>query len=344
MSLPRSASLCALTALLLSACTLFGERVEQVQQVEPAAAVARMASSTSLEERYRCGTVTAVLRQLGDGASLAVNDRSWALRPEPVASGVKRVAVDDERTVLWTKGEAALLEIAGVRQAECRLLSEDKVEFRAVGNEPGWRLDVTARALVLLTDGGDTRIVAPGPLVEARAGLRHYRADSAEGEMSVTVVERLCVDSMSGMPHPAAVELSWQGQTLRGCGGDPADLLVGEAWQVVERGGGSVADPQRMTLVFGSDGRIRGGAACNGYSGDFSLSGEGLRLSPVLATRMACVPSMMEDEQRFLTALAAVTGFAIGADGSLELKSADRVLIRARRAPQPVTPRKNQGN
>ena len=39
----------------------------------------------------------------------------------------------------------------------------------------------------------------------------------------------------------------------------------------------------------------------------------------------------MDREQRFLAALGAVTGFAIGADGSLELKSGERVLMRARR-------------
>ena len=337
MSLSRNATLGVLSALLLSACSLFGERAAEPSVAAPAPAsalapaVARMATSTLLEERYRCGARVATLRQLGDGASLAVDGRSWALRPEPAASGVKRVAVDDERTLLWTKGNAALLEIEGVRQPECTLLSEDRVQFRAVGNEPGWRLDVTARALVLLTDDGDTRIVAPGPLLETRAGLRHYRADSVDGELSATVVERLCVDSMSAMPHPAAVEVSWQGQTLRGCGGEPVELLLGEVWQVVDSEGAGGADLPQMTLAFGSDGRIAGIAACNRYSGAFSLSGEGLRLSQLSTTRMACAPALMDREQRFLAALGAVTGFAIGADGSLELKSGERVLMRARR-------------
>ena len=192
---------------------------------------------------------------------------------------------------------------------------------------------VSGRGLtgVIAQVDGDTRIVAPGPLLEARAGLRHYRADSTQGELSATVVERLCVDSMSAMPHPAAVEVSWQGQTLRGCGGEPMELLLGEAWQVVERAGARVSDAQPMTLVFGSDGRIAGMAACNRYSGAFSLSGEGLRLSQLSTTRMACAPALMDREQRFLAALGAVTGFAIGADGSLELKSGERVLMRARR-------------
>ena len=135
MSLSRNATLGVLSALLLSACSLFGERAAEPSVAAPApalaAAVARMATSTLLEERYRCGARVATLRQLGDGASLAVDGRSWALRPEPAASGVKRVAVDDERTLLWTRGNAALLEIDGVRQPECTLLSEDRVQFRA---------------------------------------------------------------------------------------------------------------------------------------------------------------------------------------------------------------------
>ncbi|WP_341646795.1 META domain-containing protein [Thauera sp. SDU_THAU2] len=335
MSLARKVSACVLSSLSVSACGLFGDKAEtagprEAGPLEPAPAVQRMAAATSQEESWRCGDTVVILRRLGDGASLNAGGRSWALRQEIAASGVKLVAVDDERTVFWSKGDAAMLELAGLSQPECRLVVEDRL-FRAVGNEPSWRLDVTTRALVLLTDWGETRVVAPGPLVEEAGGVRHYRADTLDGELSATVVDRLCVDSMSGMPHPAAVEVSWQGQRLKGCGGDPAQLLQGEPWQVVEIDGRRVGDPQRVTLVFGEGGSLAGIAACNRYQGRYTLSGEGLRLSELGGTKMACEQALMDEEQRFRAALGGVDGFGIAADGSLELKSAERAVVRARR-------------
>ncbi|MCV2218141.1 META domain-containing protein [Thauera sp. Sel9] len=330
MSLARKVSVCVLSSLSVSACGLFGDKAETAGPLEPAPAVQRMAAATSQEESWRCGDTVVILRRLGDGASLNAGGRSWALRQEIAASGVKLVAVDDERTVFWSKGDAAMLELAGVSQPECRLVVEDRL-FRAVGNEPSWRLDVTTRALVLLTDWGETRVVAPGPLVEEAGGVRHYRADTLDGELSATVVDRLCVDSMSGMPHPAAVEVNWQGQLLKGCGGDPAQLLQGEPWQVVEIDGRRVGDPLRVTLVFGEGGSLAGIAACNRYQGRYTLSGEGLRLSELGGTKMACEQALMDEEQRFRAALGGVDGFGIAADGSLELKSAERAVVRARR-------------
>ena len=335
MSLARKVSVCVLSSLSVSACGLFGDKAEtagprEAGPLEPAPAVQRMAAATSQEESWRCGDTVVILRRLGDGASLNAGGRSWALRQEIAASGVKLVAVDDERTVFWSKGDAAMLELAGVSQPECRLVVEDRL-FRAVGNEPSWRLDVTTRALVLLADWGETRVVAPGPLVEEAGGVRHYRADTLDGELSATVVDRLCVDSMSGMPHPAAVEVSWQGQRLKGCGGDPAQLLQGEPWQVVEIDGRRVGDPQRVTLVFGEGGSLAGIAACNRYQGRYTLSGEGLRLSELGGTKMACEQALMDEEQRFRAALGGVDGFGIAADGSLELMSAERAVVRARR-------------
>ena len=74
------------------------------------------------------------------------------------------VSVDDDRTSIWVKGDAAMLELDGTPQPECRLVAE-KPLFRAVGNEPGWRLDVRADGLSLLLDNGDTHVFAPSPLV-----------------------------------------------------------------------------------------------------------------------------------------------------------------------------------
>ena len=280
--------------------------------------------------QFRCGAQTVTLRHFGELSTLQAAGRTYTLHPVRTASGAKLVSVDDERTSIWVKGDAAMLELAGVAQPECRLVGE-KPLFRAVGNEPGWRLDVRADGLSLLVDNGDTHVFAPSPLVVAGDGMRSYEAVSAGGPLTAVVFARHCVDSMSGMPHPNTVEVRWQDRVLKGCGGDPAELLQVGAWEVVEIDGKAVADPARVTVDFAPEGRLAGMAACNRYFGSYALSGEGLRLSPLGATKMACEPGAMEEERRFIEAVGRIDGFAIAADASLQLLAGGRVVMRARR-------------
>lgn len=327
----------AIAASLLAGCGLFGRAAPPAMPAPApdAEARGRAASAAALDPQppidFRCGARTVTLRHFGELATLSVDGRNWTLRPERSASGMHMVAVDDARTGIWVKGNHALLSLAGVEQPECRLQAA-KPLFRAVGNEPGWRLDVSAQGLELIADDGASRMFAPTPLVVDAPGMRSYQGVSAGGGLEAVVYARICVDAMSGMTHPDTVEVRWQERVLRGCGGDPATLLQGEPWEVVELEGSAVADPTRMTLGFETDGQLGGLAACNRFFGRYVLSGEGLRLSPQGATKMACEPRAMQDEQRFMAAVARISGFGIAADGRLALRAGDRVVMRARRA------------
>ncbi len=321
-------ALVLLAASALSGCGLFSASRPAVEGAAERAAVALLDPQAPM--RFRCGERTVTLRHFGELATLTVEGRSWTLRPERTASGARMVSVDDDRTWIWVKGDAAMLELDGAPQPECGLAVE-KPLFRAVGNEPAWRLDVRADGLSLLLDQGDTHVFAPSPLVVDGEGLRSYEAMSADGALSALVFDRYCEDGMSGMPHPNRVEVRWQDRVLQGCGGDPAALLQGEPWEVVELAGQSVAEPARMTIGFGAEGRLSGLAACNRYFGEYALSGEGLRLSPLGATKMACEPRAMDEEHRFMQAAGQVDGFAIAADGTLRLLAGGRVRMQARR-------------
>lgn len=332
-------------AVVLGGCTLFGDRAASEPAPPRAQAGAQAAAVVGAAPRgapvlaldpqppvqFRCGEQAATLRHFGELATLQVAGRTYTLHPVRTASGAKLVSVDDERTSIWVKGDAALLELAGVAQPECSLVSERPL-FRAVGNEPGWRLDVRADGLSLLLDNGDTHVFAPSPLVIDGDGMRSYEAVSAGGPLTALAFDRHCTDSMSGMPHPKTVEVRWQDRVLKGCGGDPADLLQGGPWDVVEIEGKAVADPARVTLDFAAAGRLAGIAACNRYFGSYALSAEGLRLSPLGATKMACEPGAMDEERRFIEAAGRVDGFAIAADGSLQLLAGGRVVMRGRRS------------
>jgi heat shock protein HslJ len=124
---------------------------------------------------------------------------------------------------------------------------------------------------------------------------------------------------MSGMPYPFSVTLTRNGTDLPGCAGDPARLLDGE-WTAITLAGTALPKGADVTLSFDA-GRISGLAACNRYSGSYTLTGEGLTFGPMAGTRMACPPPLMETESAVFAAFARVTQFDIAADGALLLKT-----------------------
>jgi heat shock protein HslJ len=136
---------------------------------------------------------------------------------------------------------------------------------------------------------------------------------------------------MSGMPHPKTATLEEGGRTMNGCAGEPMDLLTGDEWAVEDIGGAGVIDIARTSMQFGEDGRVTGSGACNRYGASYTLTGEGLSIGPVMATKRGCVEAVMDQEDRFFTALDAVDRFEIDATGALVLFGGGEQLLLARR-------------
>ncbi len=196
------------------------------------------------------------------------------------------------------------------------------------GNEPFWSVSIGRDEIVLHTDLGETRISVPTPAPEAAGDVTRYVTD----DMTVSVAARVCADTMSGMPYPFTVTVTREGETLSGCGGEPAALLAGE-WIVEDIGGAGVIDNARATLDFGADGRLSGEGSCNPYTASYTLTGESLDFSPAASGRRACAEAIMEQERRFFAALDSVARFRIADDGALLLDAIDdRAAILARRA------------
>lgn len=203
--------------------------------------------------------------------------------------------------------------------------------FRATGNEPGWRLDIGADEMTLLTDTGQTRIVAPTPPAERVDGTRKYRTLTQDHKLTVTITDRPCTDSMSGMPHPNTVRVVLDGAELTGCGGDPATLLQGAEWMVEDLNGAGLVKGSSVTLNFGSDGHLSGNASCNRFMSQYTLTREGLTIAKSASSMMMCEEPLMTQEKKFLDLLGGVQQFDVGADGVLILRTGDGRAIRARR-------------
>jgi heat shock protein HslJ len=202
--------------------------------------------------------------------------------------------------------------------------------FRAQGNEPGWRLDIEGSQMTLVTQNGE-RIVAATPAPQRSGAFTRYATRAEGGELTATIFDRPCKDSMTGMPHPNAVEVVFGGRKLSGCGGDPSTLLQGPEWVVEAINGAGLVERSRVTLQFGADGRVSGRSSCNSYGAEYALTGEGLSVSKAAGTMMACPPELMRQEALFLDLLQNVRRFDLSPDGALILETDDRRTLTARR-------------
>jgi heat shock protein HslJ len=197
----------------------------------------------------------------------------------------------------------------------------------ARGNEPGWILTISGDSLAFIGNYGEDTVRT---LARASSGQGAWTYVAAAESMTVTVRDSICGDDATGMPHPYAVNVTLRGNAFRGCGGEPVALLSGGPWTVSEIAGRATADPS-PTLEFGAAGRVAGSTSCNQYSAPFTLTGEGLRLGPVVATKRACEPAVMQQETRFLSVLGRIARFEVPSAGELRLVTDGTDVIVARR-------------
>ncbi len=287
------------------------------------------AVSRTVVQRLECGERMAEVTVADDAVVLDVDGNRLDLERVVAASGARYRRPGDARTEFWSRGDRALLRVGGEDWPECRVLPAERV-LVARGNEPGWRLDLDTETFTLSWDYGAASLAAATPEAVRSDGVRSYGLQVGERRLAVAVHDQLCSDDMTGMPYPYRVILSIDDRTLRGCGGDPQDLLLGE-WQVEDLDGRDVVDGSQVTVVFSDDGRLGGRGSCNSYGGQFTLTGESLTLGQLRSTLMACAEPLMVQEQRLFELLESVQRFEIAEDGALMLHSHDGRSLMARR-------------
>jgi len=94
-------------------------------------------------------------------------------------------------------------------------------DFRAVGQEPGWQLEIRKGTEMRLTyDYGKGTAVTPAPRtqLDAQTGTRTLHAQTEANDLRVEIVPVACSDSMSGKAFAATVTVTLNGRTFRGCG------------------------------------------------------------------------------------------------------------------------------
>ena len=142
------------------------------------------------------------------------------------ASGAK---YQDGDVAVWTKGlDMALFEIDGHTFTDCtrdpqRSAWEDArrrgVDVRAVGQEPGWHLEITEGERIRFVYAyGEREAITPAPESEMRGAQVIYHAQTEAHDLMVTIADEPCSDAMSGERFDKTVTIELDGETYRGCG------------------------------------------------------------------------------------------------------------------------------
>lgn len=94
------------------------------------------------------------------------------------------------------------------------------VDFRGVGQEPGWIVDVYTQERIRLTwDYGESTADFPLPAPSyPQEGATRYESAMNGRTLAVTIRRAPCQDAMSGEAYPSTVEVVIDGRTLSGCG------------------------------------------------------------------------------------------------------------------------------
>ena len=145
----------------------------------------------------------------------------------PSASGAKYSNGSD---TFWSKADEALIETGdrkhdGCRNNHARAIWEhaklNGVDFRALGNEPGWHMEISNKQdILLVTDYGQRTYRFPSSIIKSEPNDRTsiYSASSNDNMIEVVIKGDPCRDSMSGEAFSATVSVLINNKKYHGCG------------------------------------------------------------------------------------------------------------------------------
>jgi heat shock protein HslJ len=231
---------------------------------------------------------------------------------------------DGADTTLTRLGNRATLILQGTPLPACSpAIPTPLFPLRAQGVEPGWVLVADRNNMALTRSDGVTAVAGAAQIRVMADGLALFAAP----DMNLILIHTDCTDGR--LPYPINATLTMPGTTLKGCAGDAMAVLHG-AWVVDMIDAVTMPEDDVVTLDISGQG-VTGYAGCNRYSAGVLRGSDGPLFGAPTATQISCVGPGMLLEAAFLTALPRVTQALINTNGELELRDADKLLIRAYR-------------
>lgn len=177
---------------------------------------------------YLCdGGYRFIARYAAQHAWLFLPSETIRLRRVAAASGTR---YSDGEITLWSRGDETMLDVGSEAYRGCRndhraaIWEHAKlngVDFRAVGNEPGWSLEISNDTDILfVTDYGANEYRFEDASVTSDPAMREtrFRASNGHAEVEVLLIGTPCSDSMSDEVFETTVAISFGGEGYRGCG------------------------------------------------------------------------------------------------------------------------------
>ena len=174
---------------------------------------------------YECSDFEFIARTGPGEIALYLPDDYRVLGQVRTGSGLKYADAD---VTLSSKGEEASLDVGGRHYRDCRLnrarapweeARRRGVDFRAVGQEPGWYLEIQQGKQMLLVSGyGQNRTLFATPEPQMVEGVTVYQVRDGAHELRVEVSVEHCRDTMSGEVFENSVRITLDEHIYLDCG------------------------------------------------------------------------------------------------------------------------------
>lgn len=197
---------------------------------------------------------------------------------------------------------------------------ENGIYFRAAGNEPDWSLKISEKTIEFtsLKPGFESfNSAGLDPIQAMDANVKMYRAANDSGTINIEIMQKECVNTMSGEKFPYAVrieiEINNTTTNFNGCGRYITDPALHDIWVLEKMNGNTVAISDflkefPLLEINSSTNNFMGFAGCNRMNGTLFFEKGLLRFTNIITTRMACTENK---EPEFLLALRSSTSYKV---------------------------------
>lgn len=200
---------------------------------------------------------------------------------------------------------------------------EQRIYFRAMGNEPEWSLQIAANKISFTSlKSNFESFNAPhvDPIRAMDANVKSYRVVTETGTMVITIEQQKCTNAMSGeiFPYTVRVEIEKSKDksiaSFQGCGNYIVDPRLHDIWVLEKMNGKNVSSSEFVNElpyleINSNSGTFMGYAGCNRMNGSLFFEKEVLRFTSIITTRMACISENKEGE--FLHSLESTTSYEV---------------------------------
>ncbi len=224
------------------------------------------------------------------------------------------------KTTTTTQTEVAKTEPTAAYKQQIENL-ENKIYFRAMGNEPEWSLKIAESTIEFSSlKPGFESFKSPHvkPIRAMDANVKMYQIATESGKMNIQISQQESINTMSGekFPYTVRVELSQNksSNTFNGCGSYITDARLHDIWVLEKLKGKDVSPADFMKEIpqleiNSTTNNFMGYSGCNRMNGTIFFEHGLVRFTNITTTRMACPGNNKEAE--FLKALQSTTAYKV---------------------------------